>query len=201
MKLSMTVKKNSFLESLDNVAKKQIPFAGMMALNATAFKIRADEQRAMDKHLDKPIPFTKRGVRVRKANKRKLVATVYLIEKVANYMKYSVAGGTKRPAKKALLVPIAQRRNKYGNVPRTTIKRLKNNPKIFFGKPRGRATAGVYQRMGTKKNPKLRLLFKYQGNAQYSKLYPFYAVAERRTRRTFQLEYARALRRAMQSAR
>lgn len=200
MKFSINVKKNSFRESLNKKAKKQIPFAAASALNSTAFKIRRDEQRAMDKHLDRPTPFTKRGVRVRKATKRNLIAYVYIAEIQAGYLKYAVHGGRRKPNKRAIPLPVGQRVNKYGNMPKSAIKRLMANDKVFSGRPVGRSP-GIYKRMGTKKKPRLRMMVSYQPRATYQERYPFYDVAERRTRRTFRLEYKRAFTRAMRTAR
>lgn len=57
MKLSIKTNAKTFEQSLKHKADKQIPYAGMAALNNVAFKIRAAEQEAMDKHLANPTPF------------------------------------------------------------------------------------------------------------------------------------------------
>lgn len=202
MKLSIKTNAKTFEQSLNRKANKQIPYAGMVALNNVAFKIRAAEQEAMDKHLANPTPFTRRGVRVKKASKKHLVARVFIAPIQAGYLKYEVDGGTRTPKKRALVIPAMQKVNKYGNMPKGTIKRLLKNPKVFSGVPRGKGNrpAGIYKRMGSKRNRKLRLMIRYHQKATYRKQLPFYETAARTAQLHFQREYAKAMDRALRTA-
>ena len=49
--------------ALDNLAQEQIPFAMMVAINNTAFKVRAALQDEMKSVFDRPTPWLIRQVR------------------------------------------------------------------------------------------------------------------------------------------
>ena len=79
----------------------------------------------LERALDKPTPFTKRGVRVlRYANKAKLEATVGFMAAQAKYMELQIAGGTRQPGRAGLKIPAAIQLNQYGNIPRGIIAQL-----------------------------------------------------------------------------
>ena len=50
--------------------RKQIPFASALGLTMTAKKVAKVEQRMMVRELDRPTPFTIKGVRWQGANKK-----------------------------------------------------------------------------------------------------------------------------------
>jgi hypothetical protein len=177
---------NSFKKSMNGLAKKQMPFAGAMALTRTAWDMKKKElDPGLDKHLDRPTPFTKKAIRVQKARKNHLVAYVRVAPLQARYLRYQVKGGTRRPHKKALLVPVGQRLNKYGNMPRSTVSKLMQNPKVFSGIPHGRTQPGIYKRLGPKGRKKLHLMVAYEKRASYEKRFHFYQLAERQAKRSF----------------
>ena len=45
-----------------NAQKKQIPFATSVAINNTLFDLKKEMSKQMDKKLDRPTPFTNRGI-------------------------------------------------------------------------------------------------------------------------------------------
>ena len=57
-------------------AADQVPFALSKALNATAFKVQAEERAEIVRAFDKPTPWTKRQVFVKKATKQTLTAII-----------------------------------------------------------------------------------------------------------------------------
>lgn len=61
---------------LESLAREQIPYATMLAINETAFAVRGAVQDEMKRVFDRPKPWTINQVRVRKATKTKLVAVV-----------------------------------------------------------------------------------------------------------------------------
>ena len=66
---------------------KQIPYAASRALNATGQAVADAMPAEMEKALDRPTPFTKRGVRVlRYANKGRLETVVGFMDAQAKYM-------------------------------------------------------------------------------------------------------------------
>ena len=62
--------------ALNNLAQEQIPFAMMVAINNTAFKVRAALQDEMKSVFDRPTPWLIRQVAVAKATKTSLTAVV-----------------------------------------------------------------------------------------------------------------------------
>ena len=52
-----------------NAQKKQIPFATSVAINNTLFDLKKEMAKQMDKKLDRPTPFTKRGFFIKKAKR------------------------------------------------------------------------------------------------------------------------------------
>ena len=176
---------------LNNIATKQIPYAAANALNNVAFKVKDEEVKALDKHLDRPTPFTKRGYEVVKANRNMLIASVRARQAQAEYLKYQVHGGSRAPKKKANVVPVGVNLNRYGNMTRNAIKRMLVDKKRYFsGKPKGwggDAPAGVWRRLGTtnkrlkagqRGRVQLQLMVAYEGPVEYGELLPFYQVAE-----------------------
>ena len=57
------------LKSISVLQRKQVPFAAALGLTNTAKKVMKVEQRMMVKQLDRPTPFTARGIRWQRANK------------------------------------------------------------------------------------------------------------------------------------
>ncbi len=104
---------------------KQIPFAASKALNATAKKVSDAMPDELEKALDRPTPFTKRGVRIlRYASKANLDVTVGFMAAQAKYMALQIEGGTRQPGKAGLKLPAAITLNEYGNIPRGIIAQL-----------------------------------------------------------------------------
>ena len=65
-----------------NAQKKQIPFATQNAINTTLFQLRKEMGKQLDKKLDRPTPFTKRGFFVNKAKKTLLVGFLIMIHHI-----------------------------------------------------------------------------------------------------------------------
>lgn len=104
---------------------KQVAFAASKALNATGKKIADAMPAEIDKAIDKPTPFTRRGVRVLKyANKANLETTVGFMAAQARYMKWATDGGTRDPGAAGLRIPAAIKVNEFGNIPRGVIGQL-----------------------------------------------------------------------------
>jgi hypothetical protein len=105
---------------------RQVAYAASRALNATAKKVAAAMPGEMDKELDRPTQFTRRGVRViRYSNKGSLTAIVGFAPIQAKYMEFQVAGGERRPGPKGIKLPSGITLNSYGNIPRGVINALK----------------------------------------------------------------------------
>ena len=78
-----------------------MPFAAALGLSMTAKKVAKVEQRMMVRELDRPTPFTIKGVRCQGASKNDfktgLRSRVYLMPTQAEYLRYQIEGGTRTP--------------------------------------------------------------------------------------------------------
>ena len=117
MKISVNVQGIEAVKAHMAGMGKQVAFAASKALNATAKAVADAMPEELERALDKPTPFTKRGVRVlRYANKAKLEATVGFMAAQAKYMELQIAGGTRQPGRAGLKIPAAIQLNQYGNI-------------------------------------------------------------------------------------
>jgi hypothetical protein len=157
--LTMSVDTRAIERRLNSLAAKQVPFAAAQAINDVAGLIRDAEPRGLERDLDRPAPFTKRGLFISRASKRKLTAVVGFKRIQAKYLELQVEGGTRRAKRRAVVVPVNQRLNKYGNMPRGSLKRALAKPNTFSGKVNG--VAGIYQKKrGKGKGVKLLAVYK-----------------------------------------
>ena len=205
-------------KSLTRIQRKQIPFATSKALNNVAFDVRKSLQDGLDIHLDRPTPYTKRGVQVEKSTKNKLVAEVGFRSKTfgkgqgsvtqAEYMERQIKGGLRTPKGSAIPVPIVKnlKLNKYGSITRNKINNaLGNENKFFSGKPKGakgKGTGeGIWERYGGKRNPKIKMIISWNNNTDYQARYPFKNIAMRSVRNNFRKRFDNALQQALSTAR
>lgn len=187
--------------NLTSIQKKQIPFATSVALNKTAFDVRENEQKGMDRQLDRPTPFTKRGVQVQKSTKRKLEASVFIEEKRAKYLKYQVYGGTRTPRRRVVMVPgDALARNRYGNVPGWRRKRAQLLAKPGHFEANMRGVSGIWRRKGKGRN-NVELVVYYAPSAKYEQVYKFQEIAMKTAQGRFAIQFGRALASAIRTTR
>lgn len=140
---------------LDDVAKRQVPFATASALNDMADTAAIANRRALPSIFDRPTPFTRQGIGVERATKTKLRARVFVKDRQAEYLVLEETGGVQKPepsqqggtgAGRALVVPRAVRRNSFGNIPMRGLAALKRRKDTFVGKtPSG--TGGFFRRL------------------------------------------------------
>jgi len=183
MNLNITTNIKSIQLGLSKTAKRQVPFAIASTLTQLAFQAMQEEKQQAPKYLDRPTPFTIKGFRYKKANKRNLMSEVYIDGAAANrsYMKYSIEGGVSRPKKSALVHPAKNSKlNKYGNLPRNYVKKaLANKAKFFSGVPKGMQgndNSGIWQRYGTKNNQRIRMVAQWRKSRSYQARFPFYEI-------------------------
>ena len=63
MQISVKSDVDKALKSMSRLHKTQMPFAAALGLTMTAKKVAKVEQRMMVRELDRPTPFTIKGVR------------------------------------------------------------------------------------------------------------------------------------------
>lgn len=102
----------------------QVRFATAKALTDTAAAFKAAIPGALDRQLDRPTEFTKRGIFLRPARKDNLEAVVGFQQIQAGYLQYQVFGGSRAPKRKALRLPSTIPLDASGNIPPRTIAKL-----------------------------------------------------------------------------
>jgi hypothetical protein len=156
---------------------KQGRFAAAVALTKTAQDIQRAIPAELDRVLDRPTEFTKRGTYVKAARRDTLAAEVGFKRIQASYMRYQIEGGLVQPRAGGIKLPGNIQLNAFGNIPRGTIARLKAAAKsgdlssaiakrlnvngnrrkgaapiqLFYGKPEGKgwedAPVGIWRRV------------------------------------------------------
>ena len=216
MQISVKSDVDKALKSMRGLQRKQMPFAAALGLSMTAKKVAKVEQRMMVRELDRPTPFTIKGVRWQGANKAdfktgRLHSRVYLMPTQAEYLRYQIEGGTRTPKGTAIAVPTSNvKLNRYGNLAggKGRIKRLLAKKNTFQGTIGG--VAGVWERpkrgkrsrggSGTIGQSGLKLLVAYESSTQYQLRFDFYGIAQRSVRTNIGKEMDKAIARALRSA-
>ncbi|WP_243468560.1 hypothetical protein [Paraburkholderia sp. PGU19] len=192
-------------KALDDMARKQLPFATAQAINATAEKVRLAQRDNMREVLDEPTPFTLNSVAIKRATKSKPTALVYVKPVAAAYLLPYEIGGKNKLNSKALLKPINAKVNQYGNLPRNLVKRLASKPNTFIGKVKTKRGLidGVWQR--TKKTRGkaggLKLLVEFTDAHEARQRLDYRGVGKRVVAATFRIELDRAVAKALATAR
>ena len=191
--------------ALSDVMQRQLPFAMMLSLNDTAIEVKQAEERSIDKTFDRPTPFTKRGVYVKRANKSTLTATVGMKPVQAAYLKLQAKGGIRLPKRRALVIGAGLRRNKYGNLPKGAVKRAEAKGKTFVARKRGAGShlaPGIYQRVKARgQSASIKMLVSFQPRAKYEKRFEFQPVALRSARGVYEGHLVARLKQAQATAR
>jgi hypothetical protein len=188
---------------------KQVPFASALALTSLAKGVEQAEDDLTVETFDSPTPFTQKAFAIVPATKSKPVAIVFPKDIQSEYLEPYVDGGPRSlGSKQAMLVPVDQRTNQYGNLPRNTIARLMAKPNVFKGKivtKSGRQISGIWQRPTAKgrKGGKghLKLLVAFDDTTPAPKHFPFYERAQAYIRANAAREFDNAMRRALATAR
>ena len=212
-----------------NQHTKQLPFSIAQAINASVqgskFIPGSKQKSALNRlagssrrYLDRPKKQTQKGFRATVAKKATLTSVIMTKDRPYNmgrYLDQNIFGSNRLPKYDALfvnhptatnipgnsiLVPTqAVKRDRYGNITKSTINKIytaigtgkhKGN-NIFVGKPKGgNRPAGVYRR---ERNFKLRALFIAQPNANYPAIFPAKKEAEDAIQKTFGMYLRRQL--------
>lgn len=184
--VSLRVDLSAVNREMDRIVQKQVPFALALALNDTVEDVDGAWKEDLERDLENPTPFTKKGTFKRRASKRRLMGQVGFKPIQSQYLALQVDGGVRKPKGRALIVPAGIRLNKYGNITRgavakagqkaTTFVASSSDPKTRHLKPgiydrpkRGRYRAGGSGRKnrGKVKGPKMLISFK--SKASYRK--------------------------------
>lgn len=196
---------------LSDVQKKQLPFATALAITNTLYRAKEGVEQQLERDIDRPTPFTKRGFRVQKADKRNLTGRLFIMPIQRSYLEFQIFGGIRRPKGTALALPPAKsmpgdvRKDAYGNVPRSQrAKQLlaKGAISTKIGN-----VAGVWQPPKKTKTGKVRkgsrmaLKLAYVKQATYRPRFRFFERGQAEINKHFTSEFQKAFARAMRSAR
>ena len=212
-----------------NQHTKQLPFSIAQAINASVqgskFIAGSKQKSALNRlagssrrYFDRPKKQTQKGFRATVAKKATLTSVIMTKDRPYNmgrYLDQNIFGGDRKqkydalfvrhstakniPANSRLVPTTAVKRDRYGNITKTTINKIYksigtgNNTgnNIFIGKPiGGNRPAGVYRR---ERNFKLRALFIAQPNASYPAIFPAKKEAEDAIQKTFGMYLRRQL--------
>jgi hypothetical protein len=124
--------------SLNDIARKQIPFATSTALNDVAFQVQRAETANIAQVFKSPRPFTAKSTQVDKATRSKpWMVVIRIRDEVAKYlMPYEVGGVHVLPGPE-LLAPKAINLDAYGQLRKGTPKRLAARARVFVGTVHG----------------------------------------------------------------
>ncbi len=114
---------------LNKVSIKQLPFATAKSLNDVAFSANREVSRDMSKTFIIRRPFVQKGLRVDKAKKKNLTATVFHRDA---YMDKQQVGGTLRGVLHRISVPAMIRTNIRKRIPKS------KRPSTILKKPKVR---------------------------------------------------------------
>lgn len=210
--------------------QKQVKFAAAVALTRTAAAVKDAMPAVMERELDRPVPFTKRGLFVRRATPATLTATVGFMDRQASYLKYQIAGGTRTPTARGIKLPGNITLNSFGNIPKGLIDKLKQSAQdgslgkgiasrlglknrrkgaapieLFYGKPVGRgwekAPMGIWRRVPGSPGKLIPVIVFEDTPAKYKPRFHFQRAAEDVVRRTWDANFAAAFAEAMRTAR
>ena len=186
-------------DRLTDVQKQQVPYATSVALNKTIRDLQQIEKSGMPEDIDRPTPFTVRGIQYKKSTKANLEAKVFIEQKRAEYLQWTVHGGTRKPRRKVLIIGLTER-NQYGNTPgfrqfRTRLLAKKHHFEATMG-----TTHGIWKRIGKQRND-IQLVALYSRQADYTKTYRFGRRAFRSAGGLFRKYFTAAIETAIASPR
>ncbi|WP_162243593.1 hypothetical protein [Rhizobium sp. Leaf386] len=182
--------------------RKQIPFALASALTETArWDVKPAIERQIEIAFENPVAFTKTGVAYRWASKSLLVSSVLIKDIQKRYLLIEETGGVRVPEKRAIVMPVGQKVNAFGNLPKGTVKRLLAQKDVFSGRVNG--VGGIWKRTFNRKTKErgLQLLIAWEDKATYKPRFGFYDTAKASAELHFPRRFEEAFDRAIATAR
>ncbi len=221
--LSITSNAKQFQRDLEAQVRKQVAFAGMVALNTIARDVQAAVRTEMDRAFDRPMPQTKKAVRIIPATKSRLVATVFVQDFASRYLEPYLPGGSHMPVlapgQDGVLDPVAASLNRYGALGVGRVKSLAARSDVFVGEVQtaNGPVRGVWQRptkrarkgqrgpkggrIKANRTDRLKLLVAFQEPKTLKQTFDFHGTAQRTVERMMQRRMADAWAKALASAR
>jgi len=209
MNIRVRVDSSMASRRLISLYRDQVPFATSLAINETAKKVQAAQRILLLERFRIRRPWVLHGVKIVQWAKKQfgLRKAVIRIAESHDFLEKFEEGGTKTPRDGGrLAIPDEVRRGKNDIVPRS------QRPRAFNFKPIGRGakaetfagdkrtfmirtqwgTGGIFQRVGRRKNARLKELFTFARQARIPAKLDFKKTANEVVRRVFAGEFRRA---------
>lgn len=214
---------------LRNLAEEQMPYALMVAINNTAFATQKASKQRLEAAFDRPTPLIKGATRVEKATKQTLTAKVLIDPQRAVILKTHEQGGLRGNQRlEQFLVgkgwlPNGWRaipgqempRDSYGNPRKAEVNKIiaelnvgmsgvaGSNRRTFVIRPgqRSHLSAGIYRIRSRSKGQAIMPLFLFASVAQYRAMLNWEGTVMTEATRLLPDAAAKAIRRAMETAR
>lgn len=180
---------DKFFDKAFTKIEKQIEFAAVLAANAIAKDVEIGVGRQLKSDIDRPTPFTSKAFKINRANKKTLSSSVEIKPIQAKYLKYQIEGGTR--SGETVLIPRKSVANKYGNMPRNKLSKLKQQGKTYV------ANGVVIQKMARKVKP---LAFFAPKKAQYKKIFKFFERSHSTAKKVASRNFMQSLRKTLATA-
>ncbi len=215
--------------ALRGLAEEQIPYAMMTALNSTAFAVQRASRARLETAFDKPTSLITGATRVEKATKQNLTAVVYIDPKRASILQTHEQGGQRGnqllerflvgkgwlPNGWRAIPGTEMPRDTYGNPRKGEVNKIiaeltasisgivGSNRRTFVIRPgqRSHLSPGIYRIRSRSKGQAIMPLFLFVSVAQYRAMMNWEGTVDAETRRLLPDEAAKAIRRAMDTAR
>lgn len=215
--------------ALRGLADEQMPYALSVALNSTAFAVQRASRARLESAFNKPTPLIKGATRVEKATKETLTATVYIDPKRAAILQTHEHGGRRGnqllerflvgkgwlPNGWRAIPADSMPRDSYGNPRRGEVNKIVaelsasisgivgSNRRTFVIRPgqRSHLSPGIYRIRSRSKGAAIMPLYLFASVAQYRAILNWEGTVEAEARRLLPEEAAKAVKRAMDTAR
>lgn len=207
--LSIDLELSPALQWLDDIKRKQLPYATAVALTRTAQRAQSEIRKELPHRFEIRSPFIERGVRIEPASKQKLEAAVLWRGPAGSKFGLSLArqetGGRKRPYSRALpsgylALPRDVKRGAKGIIPRSQRPgALLKRKRVFIQEDAGRGAA-IMQR-GAKGTPPVMLYYLDRRPARIRPRFEFRETAEKVARRVWRKEFGQAFAKALATRR
>lgn len=201
MQINMKSNISAVSKAVDAFGKNQMPFATSQALNSTAFAVRKEivERTYPRSFTQRNKRFASTMFRVGKANKRRLIASVF--DRLGrDYMVDQAEGGIKKPRGSNIAIPTQHiKRLASGKVSKARQPRNLLNGKAYKTKLKSGQEV-IAQQTGRGANKKQKVLYILEQQATIPKRFRFYEDGQRIAQRDFTKNFAKAFRDAKRTA-
>ena len=174
MTIKIDIKSNAkeVNKKLNLFQKKHLPFIVSDSINEVGVKAVNAMRSQLAKKLDRPKPFTVKGVNLFKAKPSDLSALIFIPDIQAKYLEKQIEGGVRLPENNKIPVPVDKAKlDNYGNIRGRRTGLVKGN-KEFIANIKG--IDGVWRRVGGKRNPSLKLRIALENRVFYRKKIEFF---------------------------